>query len=89
MNKSILRIVIAIPAILFLNNCSQSNPDQAFKAFRENKINDTLSIIYPFDGTLFPPEIFAPTFRWKETAAKTNRWLICIVGIDQGAFEVA
>jgi len=35
-----------------------------------------LSILYPMDGTLFPPEITAPTFRWTEKDARVNKWSI-------------
>lgn len=37
-----------------------------------------LVIEYPLDGTLFPPEIVAPTFRWKEGDARSDLWLVAI-----------
>ncbi|MFQ6047437.1 MAG: hypothetical protein ACE5PT_13955, partial [Gemmatimonadales bacterium] len=40
-----------------------------------------LSIVYPFNGALFPPEIIAPTVWWKDTHRTANRWRIS-VGFD-------
>ena len=35
-----------------------------------------LTISYPLDGTLFPPEIVPPTFCWKDNNSQCNTWLI-------------
>lgn len=37
-----------------------------------------LRILYPFDGTLFPPDIAPPTFRWQATSAPDGHWQIRI-----------
>lgn len=47
----------------------------------ETKIEETnaLQIIYPKENAMFPPEIIAPTFRWKDGSYETNqtiRWAI-------------
>ncbi|MCK4965741.1 hypothetical protein KAS50_01850, partial [bacterium] len=34
-----------------------------------------LSIIYPFDGTLFPPEIASPVFRWDDKT-DADSWIL-------------
>ncbi len=31
-------------------------------------------ILYPFDETVFPPEIAPPTFRWQETGTASDSW---------------
>jgi tetratricopeptide (TPR) repeat protein len=36
-----------------------------------------LQIKYPLDGTLFPPEIVAPTFLWNDPGSAT-RWLVMV-----------
>jgi len=36
----------------------------------------TLRITYPQDGTLFPPDIVAPTFLWKDETAGVKRWQV-------------
>jgi hypothetical protein len=35
-------------------------------------------IEYPLDGTLFPPEISAPTIRWKDANVRATLWLVTI-----------
>lgn len=35
-----------------------------------------LTILYPFDETLFPPEIAPPTFRWQEANLACDTWRI-------------
>lgn len=35
-----------------------------------------LSIEYPFDGTVFPPDIVAPEFRWRDANAGVGAWLL-------------
>ncbi len=38
--------------------------------------NANLTIAYPYDGTVFPPEIAAPTFKWADRSALVSRWLV-------------
>ncbi|OHB67651.1 MAG: hypothetical protein A2Y77_11740 [Planctomycetes bacterium RBG_13_62_9] len=37
-----------------------------------------LAIEYPLEGTLFPPEISAPAFRWKDQDVRADLWLVTI-----------
>jgi len=41
-----------------------------------------LSIAYPFDGSLFPPEIAPPTFRWDDVNSGADFWRIEIEFAD-------
>jgi len=36
----------------------------------------TLTIDYPLDGSIFPPDIVPPTFLWHEPAEQADTWLI-------------
>ena len=40
-----------------------------------------LAITYPLNGTIFPPELVAPTFRWNDLRSTDNTWVIA-VGFD-------
>ena len=40
-------------------------------------------ITYPQEGTLFPPEIVAPTFLWEDKTAEVDRWNV-VVRDDSG-----
>ena len=37
-----------------------------------------LTILYPLDETLFPPEIVAPKFRWADANAEADTWLVTV-----------
>jgi dipeptidyl aminopeptidase/acylaminoacyl peptidase len=37
-----------------------------------------LTVEYPLDGTLFPPEIAPPTFRWKDDDQHCDGWLVSV-----------
>jgi hypothetical protein len=38
--------------------------------------NTTLMVTYPYDGTVFPPEIAAPTVRWTDRDTTVSKWLV-------------
>jgi len=44
-----------------------------------------LTISYPLNDTLFPPEIVPPTFRWKDDISKSQTWLITLKFQDDKA----
>jgi tetratricopeptide (TPR) repeat protein len=35
-----------------------------------------LTVTYPLDGTVFPPEIVAPTFLWNDHSPDVDRWFV-------------
>ena len=50
--------------------------------FLPNFFMKELSITYPFDGSLFPPEIIPQTFRWNDENSGADSWLIKIEFVD-------
>ncbi len=44
--------------------------------------NVSLTIDYPQDGSIFPPEITAPTFLWRDTGESAKTWRIDISFAD-------
>lgn len=42
------------------------------------KEGNSLTISYPYDGTLFPPEIAAPEMKWNDTDPASTLWLIAV-----------
>jgi tetratricopeptide (TPR) repeat protein len=38
----------------------------------------SITIDYPFDNTVFPPDMVAPTFLWHDSQNQSDRWLIDI-----------
>ncbi|MHC4983546.1 MAG: hypothetical protein ACYTF6_10355, partial [Planctomycetota bacterium] len=51
-------------------------PKEIFSAYRPGEKYGPLQLKYPFDKTLFPPEIPAPTFRWCDGQGQTDRWVV-------------
>ena len=45
----------------------------------------SITIDYPLDGSIFPPEIIPPTFIWRDAADSSTRWRIDIVFRDGSA----
>jgi Flp pilus assembly protein TadD len=41
-----------------------------------------LSIDYPFDGSVFPPEIIPPAIWWEESGSSPNRWRVSVTSDD-------
>jgi hypothetical protein len=50
--------------------------DAALASYRDDARYDGLTIRYPLDETLFPPEIAPPTFRWEDHGCDANGWLV-------------
>ena len=36
----------------------------------------SLDVVYPADGSIFPPDFVAPTFLWRDKDSQANRWAI-------------
>lgn len=45
-----------------------------------------LEIVYPLDGTLFPPEIVAPNFRWEDATPAVTRWQVSFGDAQPASF---
>lgn len=59
-------------------------------AYRQTPPSARLTIRYPFDEAVFPPEAISPTFRWTDATPGVDRWLVAFEFDDGGerlAFE--
>ncbi len=45
-------------------------------SYTEHSDRSGITIVYPQNGTLFPPEIVAPTFRWEDENRDADIWLV-------------
>lgn len=48
--------------------------DNVLATYQEDRKYDELTIEYPLDETLFPPEIIPPTFRWRDGNTTADAW---------------
>ena len=69
-------IVVAI-VLLITSHERPLRAEDILALYQENAEYGRLSIGYPLDETLFPPEIAAPTFRWNDNSG-SNMWLVSI-----------
>ncbi|MGB9458584.1 MAG: tetratricopeptide repeat protein [Bryobacteraceae bacterium] len=57
-----------------------STPDQSTAA---NSLSG-ITVDYPAEGSIFPPDLTAPTFLWRDGVGSANRWAIDIGFADGG-----
>ena len=58
--------------------CHRPDKKKIIHAWEQSGTPVNLVIEYPRNGTLFPPEITAPTVIWKESIEKSTLWLILV-----------
>ena len=84
MRKSFLFLVLGVVAavvcafvVVLIATREPAEPtDGPVAAWPDDEQLDGLTIHYPLDGTVFPPEIASPTFRWEETRPNVDAWLV-------------
>ena len=85
---SILAVALLAGAILAVWSIrrgeSELDIQRILAVYREDAQYGGLALTYPLDGTLFPPEIIAPTFQWEDRKADSDAWLVTITFADGG-----
>jgi hypothetical protein len=71
MNK--LKVIIPVIVLLLIGAI------MVFVFVRKKEDSKELSIRYPFNNALFPPEFPAPTFEWKSTKKNSGPWEVSLV----------
>jgi Flp pilus assembly protein TadD len=61
---------------------SDSALERSFPAARLEASTESLQILYPGNGTVFPPDIIAPTFLWTPGRGENDRWEVRVNGPD-------
>lgn len=70
-------LIIAFISLLFICSCNKVNVDDPFQSIEKNQRNHSeLTIDYPKEGTLFPPEFPPPQFLWYDTLNASEKWHI-------------
>ncbi len=86
MRKSLIYPVVGIIAVCVVGSIAvlismqKAGPraEDILAAYKHQAGYSDLEIRYPFDGTLFPPEIVPPVFSWEETIPRSDTWLVTI-----------
>jgi tetratricopeptide (TPR) repeat protein len=53
-------------------------------AYKEEAEYTGLTVVYPFNEALFPPEMVSPRFRWEDSESGSDTWLIVVNFQDDG-----
>ena len=75
-----LGVVIVAAAAIYLVAFYKPEPriEDILAACQGRMQYSNLTINYPLNETLFPPEIAPPTFRWKDNMTRSDTWLVTI-----------
>jgi len=76
--------VIGVAVKLIFSYIDNIHINNILAAYQEEADYSGLTILYPLDETLFPPEIVPPTFRWKDDRPESDIWLVTIKFRDDG-----
>ncbi len=74
--------VVAI-AVFWLSRISLRAED-ILAAYQQHAGLDGVKMTYPLNGTLFPPEIVPPEFRWEDASPQVSAWLVRVELADGG-----
>jgi hypothetical protein len=83
--KSVMYLIIGITVFVVIAGIAliavykpRVRAEDILTAYQDDGQYIGLSILYPHNGTLFPPEIIAPTFHWKDDNSESDTWLVTI-----------
>jgi tetratricopeptide (TPR) repeat protein len=77
---SIVAVVVVILIALYAPGPQIEN---ILANYRDDAEYKSLTIHYPLNETLFPPEIAPPTFHWQDANSTSDRWLLTIQFNDE------
>ena len=89
MHKPAVYIVmgISIVAVVIVTIITFYTPEPQIEdvlaLYRDDAQYDSLTIRYPLNDTLFPPEIIPPIFHWEDANSTSGTWLITIKFQDE------
>ncbi|MCP4610006.1 MAG: tetratricopeptide repeat protein [Planctomycetes bacterium] len=73
-----ISIVAVVTALLIALYVPGPRIESILALYQDNAEYNSLTIRYPLNKTLFPPEIVPPTFHWEDSNSKSDRWLLTI-----------
>ena len=72
-------VAVALAAvILTMSRYGGLRIEEVLPAYENIRQLGQLTIEYPLDETLFPPDIAPPTFRWKDQSTNSDAWLVTL-----------
>jgi tetratricopeptide (TPR) repeat protein len=77
-------VVLAIAGVLVWvwRSSRPLRAESIWAAYSRHPDCRALRIVYPQDGTVFPPEIVPPTLRWEDADSQASAWLVRVEAGD-------
>mgnify|MGYP001162073083 FL=1 len=74
-SKKVIYTIALFASFILVIACSDSQTKKEFVSI-ENKTKkaEGINVLYPFDQTVFPPEIPAPLFQWNDAVGNSSKW---------------
>ncbi len=81
---AVVAVAVVAVACFAIFSARRTDAGEVLAAMANTPQAGGLQILYPLDGTLFPPELPSPLFRWKDENPRSNQWLVSIEFSDDG-----
>jgi len=70
--------IVTVGLVILSVHRTGPDPREVLKALTQAPPPGRVVIQYPLEGTLFPPDIGAPCFRWKDDDIHSDLWLVTV-----------
>lgn len=78
-----IRVAVCIVALAAIGSAIAKRNDSWLT--RAAEAEAAIDVDYPLNGSLFPPDMEAPTFQWRDAAEGVDRWEITVTFADGSA----
>jgi len=76
---------VAVFGLALVSFSAPLTTNQVLAAYQETGQYAPLTVLYPENNTVFPPEIVPCTFSWRDDGGKSDNWLVLVgFGDDRG-----
>ncbi len=69
---------VAVFGLALVSVSAPLTTNQVLAAYQEARQYAPLTVLYPENDTVFPPEIVACTFSWRDDGGKSDNWLVLV-----------
>lgn len=73
--RCVIPLLVGVGSIFAMSGARQRETSRGDQAQPVNA-QAIITVDYPLNGSVFPPEITAPTFLWRDSSKTANRWMI-------------
>ena len=71
-------VAVAVVVVLITFRKPKVRVEDILAAYQDEQEYSGLTILYPLNDTLFPPEIVPAKFHWRDSKFESDTWLVTI-----------